>query len=79
MFRIGHKAALTVLLFTGAFGARAAVTGGPSTAGGEWLTYGGDLANTRYSLSTQIDAGNFSTLELAWRFRTDNLGPRPEF
>ena len=22
---------------------------------------------------------NFSTLEVAWRFKTDNLGPRPEF
>ncbi len=79
MFRIRHKAALTVLLFAGAFGARAAVPGGPSTAAGEWLTYGGDLANTRYSPLNQIDAGNFSKLELAWRFRTDNLGPRPEF
>ena len=79
MFRIRHKAALTVLLIAGAFGARAAVTGGPSTAAGEWLTYGGDLANSRYSPLDQIDAGNFSKLELAWRFRTDNLGPRPEF
>ena len=78
MVRIRHKAALTVLLFAGAFGARAAVSG-PSTAAGEWLTYGGDLANTRYSPLNQIDAGNFSKLELAWRFRTDNLGPRPEF
>jgi quinoprotein glucose dehydrogenase len=79
MFRIRHKAALTALLMAGAFGARAAVTGGPSTAAGEWLTYGGDLANTRYSPLAQIDASNFSKLELAWRFRTDNLGPRPEF
>ena len=49
MFRIRRKAALAVLLFAGAFGARAAVVGGPSTTAGEWLTYGGDLANTRYS------------------------------
>jgi quinoprotein glucose dehydrogenase len=27
----------------------------------------------------QINAANFSTLEVAWRFKTDSLGPRPEF
>jgi quinoprotein glucose dehydrogenase len=47
--------------------------------GGEWPTYGGDLANTRYAALSQIDAGNFSKLEIAWRFKTDSLGPRPEF
>ena len=50
-----------------------------STATGEWRTYGGDLANTRYSPLDQITAGNFSRLEVAWRFRTDSLGPRPEY
>ena len=46
---------------------------------GEWRTYGGDLGSTRYSPLDQINAGNFSKLEVAWRFKTDNLGPRPEF
>jgi quinoprotein glucose dehydrogenase len=46
---------------------------------GEWSTYGGDLGNTRYSPLDQISAENFSKLEVAWRFKTDNLGPRPEF
>jgi len=45
---------------------------------GEWPTYGGDLASTRYSPLDQINAANFDTLEVAWRFRTDNLGPRRE-
>src|SRR5205814_2990695 len=45
----------------------------------EWPTYGGDLGNTRYSPLDQINAANFSTLEVAWRFKTDSLGPRPEF
>ncbi len=45
----------------------------------EWRTYGGDLGNTRYSPLDQINAENFSKLEIAWRFKTDNLGPRPEF
>src|SRR5580692_4047081 len=46
---------------------------------GEWPTYGGDLGNTRYSPLDQITADNFSKLEIAWHFRTDNLGPRPEY
>jgi quinoprotein glucose dehydrogenase len=46
---------------------------------GEWPTYGGDIGNTRYSPLDQITADNFNKLEVAWRFKTDHLGPRPEF
>ena len=46
---------------------------------GEWPSYAGDLANTRYSPLDQIDASNFSDLEVAWRFKTDQFGPRPEY
>src|SRR3984885_2347408 len=46
---------------------------------GEWRTYGGDLGNTHYSPLDQINADNFSKLQVAWRFKTVNLGPRPEF
>jgi quinoprotein glucose dehydrogenase len=46
---------------------------------GEWTTYGGDLASSRYSPLDQIDKDNFGKLEVAWRFKTDSLGPRPEF
>ncbi len=46
---------------------------------GEWRTWGGDLANTRYRSFDQINASNFGTLDVAWRFKTDHLGPRPEF
>ena len=45
----------------------------------EWPTYGGDLASTRYKPFDQIDASNFNKLEVAWRFKTDNLGPRKEY
>ena len=48
-------------------------------AEGEWHTYGGDLRSTRYSPLDQINKDNFSSLEVAWRFKTDALGPRPEF
>lgn len=46
---------------------------------GEWPTYGGDLGNTRYSALDQINADNFNKLQVAWRFKTDHQGPRPEF
>jgi quinoprotein glucose dehydrogenase len=46
--------------------------------GGNWRSYGGDIANTRYSPLNQIDAGNFSKLQVAWIFSTANLGPTPE-
>jgi len=46
---------------------------------GEWATYGGDLASMRYSPLDQINASNFSKLQLAFRFRTEHFGPRPEF
>ena len=53
---------------------------GQSGAGkGEWPTYGGDLGHTRYAPLDQITAANFDSLEIAWRFKTDNLGARPEF
>src|SRR5216110_3388327 len=46
---------------------------------GEWKTYGGDLGNTHYSPLDQINASNFNSLQIAWRFKTDNLGAQPEF
>ncbi len=49
------------------------------TKGGEWRSYGGDLGNTRYAPLDQINASNFNKLEVAWRFKTDSFGPRPEY
>lgn len=46
---------------------------------GEWVSYAADLANTRYSPLDQVNASNFGKLEVAWRFKTESLGPRPEF
>jgi len=36
----------------------------------------GDLKSTRYSPLDQINASNFTKLEVAWRFRTDRTMPR---
>src|SRR5262249_17845366 len=35
--------------------------------------------HTRYAPLDQINASNFKALEIAWRFKTDALGPRPEY
>src|SRR5260370_15402025 len=53
--------------------------GQPSTKNGEWPRYTGDLKGTKYSPLDQIDASNFNKLEVAWRFKTDNLGTRTEY
>ena len=55
------------------------IAGQSGARNGEWTTYGADLGNTRYSPLDQINAGNFSKLDVAWRFKTDSLGPRPEY
>ena len=64
---------------TGQSGARSTVpVAMPSTKNGEWPMYTADLRGSKYSPLDQIDATNFNKLEVAWRFKTDNLGPRPE-
>ena len=49
------------------------------TENGEWRSYGGDIANTRYSGLDQISVENFGDLEVAWRVSTANFGPNPEY
>src|SRR3979490_2833387 len=50
-----------------------------STKTGEWPAYPADIKGSRYSPLDQINASNFKKLEIAWRFKTDNLGTRPEY
>src|SRR5258706_6425569 len=49
------------------------------TRNGQWPTYTGDVRGSRYSPLDQINAANFNDLEVAWRFKTDSLGTRPEY
>jgi quinoprotein glucose dehydrogenase len=58
---------------------KAQAPGMPSTKNGDWTHYTADVRGSRYSPLDQINAGNFKDLEVAWRFKTDNLGTRPEF
>ena len=50
-----------------------------TTANGEWPSYHGSSNNNHYSPLDQINGTNFSKLEVAWTFKTDSLGTRPEF
>ena len=45
----------------------------------EWPSYTADVAGTRYRPLDQINGSNFGKLEVAWRFKTDNIGNRPEY
>jgi len=51
----------------------------PSTKNGDWVAYTADNRGTKYSPLDQVTAANFNKMEVAWRFKTDNLGTRPEF
>jgi quinoprotein glucose dehydrogenase len=43
---------------------------------GEWAHYGGDAGGTKYSPLEQINPSNVSQLQIAWRWKNDNYGPR---
>src|ERR671926_568599 len=51
----------------------------PSTKKGDWTHYTADVRGTKYSPLDQVTKDNFNKLEVAWRFKTDNLGTRPEY
>ena len=75
-------AVLLVVLTTGALLARPFGQAGSSGQGdrsGDWIYYGGDARNWRYKPFDQINADNFGSLQVAWRFRTDNMGPNLDF
>ena len=73
---VSRNVALALAVLPWAF---TAADGQQGAKNGEWRTYGGDLGNTHYSSLDQINAANFNKLQIAWRFKTENLGPRPEF
>ncbi|HEV8319833.1 MAG TPA: PQQ-binding-like beta-propeller repeat protein [Vicinamibacterales bacterium] len=73
-------ASLVALIGVGPrLGAQRSGAAPPSTQKGEWPHYTGDLRGSRYSPLDQINASNFNKLEVAWRFKPDNFGPRPEY
>src|SRR5689334_25151295 len=72
----GVACALGGLLFPGTF---AQSRPAADDKDGNWTYYGGDARNWRYKPFDQINATNFNSLQVAWRFRTDNLGPALDY
>jgi quinoprotein glucose dehydrogenase len=73
---VGAKPALGAALFG------LLMIGGPAALAQsvtDWPTYTGDISGSKYKPLDQINAANFSRLEVAWRFKTDNIGNRAEF
>jgi quinoprotein glucose dehydrogenase len=51
----------------------------PPTIEAEWKQHRGDYASTNYSALDQIGKENVAQLKIAWRWKTENFGPAPEF
>ena len=81
MTRIIRRSALILITLVLVAGLRliGQPSGMPSTKNGDWTHYTADVHGTRYSPLDQINGSNFNQLEVAWRFKTDNLGTRPEY
>src|SRR5262249_19826224 len=50
----------------------------PGNKTGDWTHYTADVRGAKYMPLDQVNATNFNSLEVAWGFKTDNLGTRPE-
>ena len=59
--------------------ARLPASGQQGAQEGEWRYYGGDMGGTKYSPLDQINRDNVADLQIAWRWKTDNFGPRVDF
>jgi quinoprotein glucose dehydrogenase len=46
---------------------------------GEWRYYAGDAGSTKYAPLDQINSANAKDLRIAWRWKTDNFGPLPDY
>src|SRR5262249_28294330 len=68
MHMLRSRAALAVLCIGAARFGLVATASAQVIPNGEWPTYGGDLGSTRYAALDQINASNFGSLEIAWRF-----------
>ena len=48
------------------------------TTDGEWRFYNGDAGSTRYAPFDQINKDTVKDLTIAWRWKPESPGPRPE-
>lgn len=59
--------------------ALAPVVNGQVNPAGEWRYWGADGGTSHYSRLDQITQENVNRLRIAWRWKTENFGPRPDF
>jgi quinoprotein glucose dehydrogenase len=79
MLRSTLRAISVTLFLAVAFVATTMLVSGQSGAkNGEWPHWGADLGNTKYSPLDQINKDNVKNLRVAWRWKADNQGPRPQ-
>jgi quinoprotein glucose dehydrogenase len=71
MTRLSRSAALAAVLV---FGLGRAVPPQDPRRDDQWPSYGGDPGGTRYSTLQQITRDNVSQLQVAWTYRTGELG-----
>ncbi len=45
----------------------------------DWRQHRGDLGSANYSSLEQINADNVNQMKIAWRWKSDNFGPSPEY
>ena len=55
------------------------VTAQHGARNGEWRSYAAEPGSTKYSPLDQVNKDNAKNLRIAWRFKTDNLGARPDY
>src|SRR5688500_476194 len=58
--------------------ASAFVSGQAGVTNGEWPHWGADLGNSKYSSLDQINRDSVKNLRVAWRWKSENHGPRPQ-
>jgi quinoprotein glucose dehydrogenase len=78
MSRRSLRAAAALSLAAVVVSASMLVHGQSGVKNGEWPHYGGDLGNSKYSPLDQINRDNVKTLRVAWRWKADNYGARPD-
>jgi quinoprotein glucose dehydrogenase len=77
MIARSRSLALSLLLVVALTGASSLVSGQAGVSG-EWPHWGADLGSTKYSSLDQINRDNVKNLRVAWRWKSENFGPRPQ-
>ena len=73
-----HKKLVTLSLAAIVITVSVLLSGQTGAKNGEWPHWGADHANTKYSPLDQINRDNVKDLRIAWRWKSENYGPRPQ-